>query len=80
VVKNANRSGLPSANHKLKKTNDASKERITPVNEPMVASIQATSTDLQVMPISSLNNISNAFKRNSMLDDSLEKNFNFVRL
>lgn len=80
VVKNANRSGSPSVNHKLQKTNDASKERITPVNEPMVASIQATGTDLQVMPISSLNNISNAFKRNSMLDDSLEKNFNFVRL
>jgi hypothetical protein len=36
--------------------------------------------DFQILSLSSMNNISNATKRNSMHDDSLEKNFKFVSL
>ena len=50
------------------------------ISEPVLASLQSATNDINVLPISSILHISNNVKRNSMIEDSLERNFNFVSL
>ncbi len=68
------------------------RKEILPVNKEVVTSqtvkipektyavLPPAENDFQILPVGSINNISNAVKRNSMHDDSLEKNFKFVSM
>ena len=51
-----------------------------PIPKAEYAQVQALKEDIQVLSINTLQNISNNSKRNSMQDDSLEKNFKFVSM
>jgi hypothetical protein len=48
--------------------------------EPLTNTYATVPQDIPVMPLSSLNHIQNKSKRNSMQDDSLERNFKFVSM
>lgn len=52
----------------------------TRIPEKVYAVLPPAENDFQILPVGSINNISNAIKKNSMYDDSLEKNFKFVSM
>lgn len=54
--------------------------RTSTVPETAYAAIAKPDKDFQILSLSTINSISNTTKRNSMQDDSLERNFKFVSL